>query len=505
MEESFGLLDIKKISKKFGETQALKEVDFHLRTGEVHALMGENGAGKSTLGKILSGIHDYDSGHIYLNGKEIYPESPGNAKQLGISIVLQEFNMIPDLSVAENLFLADEKYYRLGFVLKKKEIIRQSRYLLDLFEAGSKISPNEFVRNLSIAQMQILEILKAVNLKSQVIILDEPTAALSSSEVKELFEIIIRLKKEQNIGFVIVSHKIEEIFKIADRVTVLRDGELIIDGMNISELSENDLVKYMVGREVKDLYGNRVFGTDLTKEIALEIKDIVDLKGYLKKISLQVRKGEIVGLTGLVGAGRTELARCISGIDKLKSGEVIVKGKRVYPNTIKNSIRSGIVYVPEDRKNDGLILNHSISHNISLAYHNIHSSFIISGKNEKEILLQMKNKMKIKMKASYLSCNTLSGGNQQKVLLGKWLLVNPEILIIDEPTRGIDIAAKSEIYSMLNKLAEDGVAILVISSDQPEVIGVCDRIIVMREGELAGELFHSEVTEQKITRLATLG
>ena len=388
--------------------------------------------------------------------------------------------------------------------MNKQKMYSHSKELLSLFELGANLDVYEKVKNLSIAQMQILEILKAVDADSKVIILDEPTAALSPNEVSQLFVIVRRLIKEKNIGFIIVSHKIEEIFEIADRVTVFRDGKEILNGVDIKTLTENDLVKSMVGREIKNLYGSRAFGTCKDNEVVLKAENISDTHGRVKNISLELKKGEIVGITGVVGAGRTELARCIFGIDPCKTGKVFVHGKEITDLTVKNAIKAGIGFVPEDRKYDGLILDESIMDNISLAQQNMQKGFVLSKKKSKQNADQMKRDLNIKMGSSYDNCDSLSGGNQQKVLLGKWMIMNPEILIIDEPTRGIDIAAKSEIYGILNRLSQEGVTILMISSEQPEIIGMCDRTLVMREGVLAGELSHEEITEQQITKMATI-
>ena len=501
-----GILIAENIHKRFGGTQALGGVSFCLRAGEVHALMGENGAGKSTLGKIFAGIHQPDSGDIYFEGEKINVENPRAAKEKGISIVLQEFNLLPDLSIAENLILGNEEYYRLaGLVLDKRRMYSHSRELLGLFEMGASLDVYEQVKNLSIAQMQILEILKAVDADSKVIILDEPTAALSGNEVEQLFAVVRKLKSEKNIGVIIVSHKIEEIFEIADRVTVFRDGTEVLNGHDISSLTENDLVKSMVGREIQNLYGARAFGCCAEADVIFRAENICDMKGRVKNVSLQLRKGEIVGLTGVVGAGRTEFVRCIFGIDKRKSGKVFVHEKEIKNLTIKNAIKAGIGFVPEDRKYDGLILEESIADNISLVLQNMQKNFMISKKKSVQDTKKMQKELNIKMGRYYDACDSLSGGNQQKVLLGKWMLMEPEILIIDEPTRGIDISSKSEIYSILNQLSGTGVTVLMISSEQPEIIGMCDRVLVMREGELVGELAHDEITEHQITKMATLG
>ena len=501
-----GRLIAENISKRFGGTQALDSVSFCLKAGEVHALMGENGAGKSTLGKIFSGIHQPDGGTIWFEGEKISVENPKAAKQKGISIVLQEFNLLPDLSVAENLIVGNDEYYKMfGCVLDKKKMYSHSKELLGLFELGSTLDIYEKVKNLSVAQMQILEILKAVDADSKVIILDEPTATLSPNEVKQLFEIVRRLKKEKNIGFVIVSHKIEEIFEIADRVTIFRDGKEVLNGQPITELTENDMVRSMVGREIKNLYGSRQFGTGKDNEVVLKAEHISDTKGRVRDVSIELRKGEIVGLTGVVGAGRSEFARCIFGIDKKKSGKVFVHGRELRNLSVKNAIKAGLGFVPEDRKYDGLILDESISDNLSLVMQTMQKNFVISKRRSISNAERMREELHIKMGTFYDNCDSLSGGNQQKVLLGKWMLMDPDILIIDEPTRGIDISSKSEIYEILNELSRSGVTILMISSEQPEVIGMCDRILVMREGRLAGSVSHEEVSEQVITKMATIG
>ena len=499
------ILVARNISKRFPGTQALSDVSFCLKAGEVHALMGENGAGKSTLGKIFAGIHQPDQGEIYFEGKKVTVDSPKAAKAMGIAIVLQEFNLLPDLSVAENLIIGNSDFYRFGgTVLDKKKMYRHSRELLNLFELGSSLDIYEKVRNLSIAQMQILELLKAVDANAKVIILDEPTAALSPNEVRQLFIIVRQLIEEKQIGFIIVSHKIEEIFEIADRVTVLRDGEEILDGVDLAELTENDLVRFMVGREIKNLYSARAFGACKDNEVVFKAEDICDLNGLVKHVNLELHRGEIVGLTGVVGAGRTEFARCVFGIDKRKTGRVWVNGQELKQAAVRSSIRAGMGFVPEDRKYDGLILDESIADNISLARQSMQRSALINKRKSMSAAAEMRERLSIKMGSPHDACGSLSGGNQQKVLLAKWMLMSPKILIIDEPTRGIDISAKSEIYRILNQLSEQGVTVLMISSEQPEIIGMCDRALVMREGVIAGELDHDELTEQRITALATI-
>lgn len=503
-DKTEGILVGKNLTKHFGGTCALSDVSFVLKAGEVHALMGENGAGKSTLGKIFAGIHQPDAGEIFFEGEKIKVETPKAAREKGISIVLQEFNLLPDLSLAENLVLGNEEFYRHNCVLNKKKMYSHSKELLGLFELGAALDAYEKVKNLSVAQMQMVEILKAVDANAKVIILDEPTAALSGNEVERLFNIVRHLKEEKHIGFVIISHKIEEIFEIADKVTVLRDGREVMTRQPIEGLTQNDLIKSMVGREIKNMYGSRQFGLHKDDEVVFRAENICDTDGRVKNVSLTLRKGEIVGLIGVVGAGRTEFARCVFGVDKKKSGKVFVKEKELTRLTIKSAMKAGVGFVPEDRKNGGLILDESIADNMSLVLQSLQKSVIISKRKSRKDAERMRKEMNIKMQSCYDSCNSLSGGHQQKVLLGKWILMNPRVMIIDEPTRGIDISAKEEIYAILNRLSGAGTTILMISSEQPEIIGMCDRILVMRDGVLAGELGHEDVSEQKITELATI-
>lgn len=501
--ESEGILVAEHVFKHFGGTKALDDVSFCLKAGEVHALMGENGAGKSTLGKIFAGVHKADSGKISFMGQEVHFDNPRTAKEVGVSIVLQEFNLLPDLSVAENLVIGNNRFYKHG-ILNKKEMYTHSRRLLHLFNMDESLDIYTKVRNLSVAQMQVLEILKAVDSEAKVIILDEPTATLSPNEIEQLFVVVRQLKTEKNISFIIVSHKIEEIFAISDRVTVLRDGMQVLDGEDIHNMTEQGLVKSMVGREINNLYGSRQFGTCNEKEVVFRAEHICDYAGRVKHISLELKKGEIVGLTGIVGAGRSEFARCVSGIDPMRDGKVFVHGKELPWPSIKQSVRNGISYVPEDRKNDGLILNESIMQNISMVKQAFQKKPAISSRQSIANSENMRQNLLIKIRGHYDPVNSLSGGNQQKVMLGKWLIMNPDILILDEPTRGIDISAKSEIYTILNKLSKDGISILLISSEFLEIIGMCDRAIVMREGCIAGELEHSDLTESAIATLATV-
>lgn len=496
------VLNAEKIYKRFGGILALNGVSFELKKGEVHALMGENGAGKSTLAKIFAGIETPDDGAIFVKQKAVRFQSISDALEEGISIVLQEFNLIPHLSVAENLFLNHEKMTKWNLFLNRKVMIDETNKLLDLFDMRNNIDPMTPINELSVAEMQIIEILKAVSINSEIIILDEPTAALSNSEVTRLFE-IIRDLKDKGVSFIIVSHRFNEIFEISDRITVLRDGNLIVHGENIKNMTEQKLVKSMVGREIKDLFGDRGQRQKFTNKPLLEVQEIIDSTGYLKEISFSVHKGEVLGIAGLVGSGRTELVNCIFGADKPQKGKIMIDGKQVKLGNPKDAIRKGISLVPEDRKNYGLILSMSVRLNLLMSDLAVSNKLLLDEKNEIIQSYQLIKKLKIKVDDHEQRVYALSGGNQQKVLLGKWLQTRPKVLIVDEPTRGIDILAKSEIYRLLNQLAEQGISIIMVSSELPELIGMCDRVLVMRDGRLVKELHKNELTEENILSYAS--
>jgi len=491
----------------FSGVVAIEGIDFELREGEVHALMGENGAGKSTLSKIIAGIYQADGGQMKVNGKVENFTSVREAVDHGVSIVTQEFSLLPDLSIAENIFLADEKYYKCGFLADKKAMVAETYDLLKLFGMEHTIDPHAKISQLSVAQMQVIEILKAVSTKARVIILDEPTASLSVKEIEILFDIVRKLKAE-GVGFIIVSHKINEIYEISDRITVLRDGRLILKGVNTSELAQEELIRAMVGREVKDLYGA---GADVEKldwarePVAFEAKGITDQNDYVRNISFQVHRGEIAGFSGLVGAGRTELMRAVFNADPRNGGTVLVDGKEVTSRSIRGSIAAGLGFVPEDRKSDGLIQELSVLKNIGLAKLADRGKAVLNSREAEADCCDMIEKLEIKTANIDLLVKSLSGGNQQKVLLAKWILLNPRVLIIDEPTRGVDIGAKSDIYAILRALAAQGMAIIIVSSEIPEVMGVCDTIYVMKEGRVTAVLPAAEATEEKIGYYSTIG
>ena len=481
------LIEATKIKKVFSGVVAIEGIDFELRQGEVHALMGENGAGKSTLSKIIAGIYQSDGGELKVNGKVENFASVREAVDHGVSIVTQEFSLLPDLSIAENIFLADKKYYKGGFLADKKAMAAQTYSLLALFGMEKTIDPYAKVSRLSVAQMQVIEILKAVSTQARVIILDEPTASLSVKEIEILFGIVRKLKAE-GVGFIIVSHKINEIYEISDRITVLRDGRLILKGVET----------YGAGR-------SREKPDWAHAPVAFEARGITDQNGYVRDISFQVRQGEIAGFSGLVGAGRTELMRAIFNVDPRNAGQVLVDGQEITGRSIQASVAAGLGFVPEDRKSEGLIQELSVLKNVGLAKLAARGGAILNRRAEEADCNDMVRRMEIKTANIDLLVKNLSGGNQQKVLLAKWILLDPKVLIIDEPTRGVDIGAKSDIYAILRSLAARGMAIILVSSEIPEVMGVCDTIYVMREGRVTARLTAEEATEEKIGYYSTIG
>ena len=499
------VLKVENMSKRFYSTQALQKVSFELLPGEVHALMGENGAGKSTLGKCVTGIYQKDEGEVYYLGKQVNFPSPKDALDAGIAIVLQEFNTIPHLSVAENLFLSDREYYNHKFFPDYQKMVRKTDKLLTYFHMREYIDPMEKVSSLSVAEMQIVEVIKAMSKDARVIILDEPTATLSTKEVTRLFEMIRELKAK-GVAFIIVSHRINEIYEIADRITVFRDGKLVLAGAKTSELAEHDLIKAMVGRQVDNLYGRSKDRSDkISDEEILKVQHVSDTRGLVKDCSFSVRKGEILGVSGLVGAGRTELMRCVFGIDPRSSGKVIFEGKEIKNASISSSIKAGIGFLSEKRKEEGLLQNISIINNLNMVTEAIAGPALLNSSAEEDDCKRMINHLSIKAGEVYNKVASLSGGNQQKVLLGKWLLANPKLLIIDEPTRGIDVASKSEIYELLYKLSDSGITVIMISSEINEILGVTDRTLVVRDGSIVADLKTANTSEEEIGYYATVG
>lgn len=500
------ILEMKNITKEFPGVKALDNVTFSVKKGEIHALCGENGAGKSTLMKVLSGVYQYGTydGQIKINGVEKKFESIKESQEAGIAIIYQELALVPELSVAENIFLSHE--------LMRKKIINWDKIYAEsqkwLEYIGLDIDPQEQVKNLTVGKQQLIEIAKSLTRNTELLILDEPTAALTESDV-ELLKGILRDLKDKGVTCIYISHKLNEVLDLADNVTILRDGQSITT-LPREGLTENEIVTNMVGRELSEMfpYEPREIG-----EKVLELKDYSVWnpnahRPIIDKANLTLKKGEILGLSGLIGAGRSELFMSLFGVKvgKNKSGQVIINGDEVSIDSPADAIKNGIGYVSEDRKRYGLVLGMDIIKNTSLVtINNFTKKKIINSEEELHNVEQVSKKMKLKASNLESIVGTLSGGNQQKVVLSKWLLGNPQILILDEPTRGIDVGAKYEIYKIINELAESGVSIVIISSELPEVLGISDRILVMSEGKVTGEFSREEATEEKIMALATGG
>jgi len=490
------ILRVEKITKKFPGVVALDQVSFSVKKGEVHALVGENGAGKSTLMKILAGALQPDEGTIYLKGQEVTIHHTQHARELGISIIYQEFNLLPDLSVAQNIFLGREKVGK-GPLLNYRAMVQEAQELLH--QLGAEISPYALVRELGVAQQQQVEIAKALSVNADVVIMDEPTASLGEHEVQKLFQIITSLKK-RGVTVIYISHRLEEIFTIADSVTVLKDGKCM-GTYPVRELDEMKLVKLMVGRTFSETFPPR---SGERGEVVLEIKNL-SLPPVLREINLTVHRGEIVGLFGLVGAGRTELAKTIFGVYPHYQGHIAVRGKMLKLNSCRRAIFHGISYVPEDRKEEGLCLELSVKENSVLPILDRFKQTLLLNDRAMETTVQrLVESLRIKTLSLRQRVKFLSGGNQQKVVLAKWLATEPQLIIFDEPTRGIDVGAKAEIYQIMRELANRGNGILMISSELPEILGLSDRIYVMYQGRVVREFTSPEnVTEEEIMVYAT--
>jgi ribose transport system ATP-binding protein len=493
---SDAIVEMEQITKVFPGVLALDKVDFSCTEGEVHAVVGENGAGKSTLMKILAGAYRPDGGRIILRGKEIVFHSPREAQRHGISIIYQEFNLIPELTVAENIFLGREPQKRMGFIDNPKLNDRATALLDDL---GVHIDLGVKVTELGVAQQQMVEIAKALSLNADIIMMDEPSAVVSGKELESLFHIIRNLKENKKT-IIYISHRIDEIFQIADRTTVLKDGKLV-DTVGTGEVDKPTIIRMMVGRNLSEAFPGR--GKETEKKEVLSLSN-VSRAGVLKNLSFTVNSGEILGIAGLVGAGRTELARTIFGADPVDSGEIILNGERIKKSSPKHSISSGMGYVTENRAYDGLVHSLSVRKNLTLAILDRMKKwlFITDGK-EKTFSRQCVDQFNIIAPSVEQEVRYLSGGNQQKVILAKWISISPSLLILDEPTRGIDVGAKTEVYTLMRQLADQGKAIIMISSELPEILGISDRIIVMHDGGIMGEFLPEKATEEAILMLAT--
>ncbi|MEW4192511.1 sugar ABC transporter ATP-binding protein [Bacillus altitudinis] len=490
-------IEMHNIHKAFGKNTVLAGVSFDLVTGEVHALMGENGAGKSTLMNLLTGLYSLDQGTIQIDGKETAFNNPKEAEQNGIAFIHQELNIWPDMTVLENLFIGKEIYTKLGLLdTKKMETLAQAQ----LDRLSVNLSLDQEAGSCSVGQKQMIEIAKALMTDAKVIIMDEPTAALTDREIEKLFQVIDSLKKE-GVSIVYISHRMEEIFSICDRITIMRDGKTV-DTKAIPDTNFHEVVKKMVGRELTDRYPER---TPSTGDIVLEVKQATR-KGRFQDVSFSVKAGEIVGVAGLMGAGRTEMMRSLFGLDPLDQGEIWVHGKKAVIKKPSDAVKLGIGFITEDRKDEGLMLDASIRENIGLPNLDSFSpKGLIDKKNEQDFVDLLIKRLTIKTASSEISARSLSGGNQQKVVIAKWIGIQPKVLILDEPTRGVDVGAKREIYQLMNELTDRGVAILMVSSELPEVLGMSDRVLVIHEGTISGELSKTEATQERIMTLATGG
>lgn len=490
------ILSMKGITKSFSGVAALKNAALDLKAGEVVALMGENGAGKSTLMKILTGIYSKDSGEIQYMGQEVCFKGPAESEEAGISIVHQELNMMNDLTVAQNLFIGREEMN--GFLIDDKKMNEKARELFKVLKID--INPAEKIGNLTVGKQQMVEIAKAISSKAKVIIFDEPTAALTDSEIEELFKVIRDLKK-QGTGMVYISHRMDEINVISDRVIVMRDGEYV-GTLITKECSKDDIIKLMVGRAI---FGEPKTASNVAKDAPVVLKcENLNRGKAVKDVSFELRKGEILGFSGLMGAGRTEVARLIFGADKKDSGKIFINGKEVSINTPQDAVAHGIGYLSEDRKRYGLIVDKSVEENTVISSLNdfVKGIFIDKAKS-KEVSQKYVESLKTKTPSVSQLVKKLSGGNQQKVVIAKWLVKNSDILIFDEPTRGIDVGAKSEIYALMERLAKEGKSIIMISSELPEVLRMSDRVIVMCEGRITGILDIAEANQEVIMQSAT--
>jgi rhamnose transport system ATP-binding protein len=493
MSES--ILELKNITKQFSGVEVLHEVSFSLRSGEVHALLGENGAGKSTLVKVITGVHQPDGGEIYLNGQRVHFSDTRDSRNAGIAAIYQELSLFPDLDVAENIFVGRQPTTRFGNIDWRKLYHDADELLTSL---GVHLDLKKKARVLSIAEQQMVEIARAFSINAQVMIMDEPTSSLTLNEVADFFRLVRRLR-ENGTAIIFISHRLEELFELADRVTVLRDG-YYVDTCSIDEVNRDDLIRMMVGRTISNLYPKQDVSAG---ELALKV-DHLTSPGQFYDISFELRRGEILGLAGLVGAGRTEVARAVFGVEPAASGVIEVEGVRVSISSPEQAISLGLAYVPEDRQKHGLIPPMDIITNISLPLLKVYASRgWLRSKVERTAAVELANQMEVRASSVWQKTRELSGGNQQKVVLAKWLSTKPRILILDEPTRGIDVGTKAAVHALMSQLASEGLAILMISSELPEVIGMSDRVLVMREGHLTAEFTRAEATQEKILHAST--
>lgn len=508
MSKQNALLWMENVSKSFPGVQALNGVSLHVNRGEVLGLIGQNGAGKSTLMKILSGVNTVDQGAIYMTGQPVQIRDPQHAQALGIAIIYQELNLIPNLTVMENIFVGREPGPR--FFFSRNQLQAQTQQILDHLKLT--VSPTAIVRNLSVAEQQMVEIAKTISRQVKVLIMDEPTSSLSESEVATLFNVIHELK-QSGIGIIFISHRLEEVLHICDRVTVLRDGKHVGD-VDVANVNKDDLIHLMVGRSLETFFHQDEAHATKTRaaDTVLEVRNL-SRRGnalnpqahVLHDINFRLRRGEILGLAGLVGAGRTELVRTLFGADPRNSGDILLEGKAVQIHSPEDAIRLGIGLVPEDRKAQGLILSMAVRQNMSLANLNRFTRLgFVRLAAEGRTIQEYIQRFQIRTPNMERRVVNLSGGNQQKVVIAKWLMVQPKILIMDEPTRGIDVGAKSEIYDLMHQLAASGISIIMISSEFPELVAMCDRVVCLTEGRVTGELPRSELSVEVLMHYCTL-
>ena len=490
-------IEMKGINKAFGSNQVLHDAGFVLEDGEVHALMGENGAGKSTLMKILTGVYKKDAGTITIDGKEVNFKNPQEAEKAGIVFIYQELNVLYDLTVEENLFMGKEITKFFG-ICDKKAMRAKAQEVME--KMGVNIPVDAVMSDLSVGQQQMVEICKALMVDAKVLIMDEPTAALTERETESLFKVMKSLR-EKDVSIVYISHRMEEIFELCDRITILRDGSYI-GTEKISEIDMDGVVRMMIGREIGERFPKRDVKIG---DVVLRVEGLTR-EGIFHDVSFDVRAGEVLGVAGLMGAGRTEIMRAIFGCIPKDQGNIYIEGQKVRIKNPEQAIKAGIGFITEDRKTEGLLLEKSISDNIEIAnLKTVSKKGVLSRKKEKDLVKKEIEEFHIKCFGPWHECNNLSGGNQQKVVLAKWIATNPKILILDEPTRGVDIGAKKEIYNVINQMAALGVAVVMVSSELPEVLGMSNRIMVVREGEVRGVLDGKAADQEKIMTLATGG
>lgn len=490
-------IEMKGVNKAFSGNAVLSDAGFSLKDAEIHALMGENGAGKSTLMKILTGVYTKDSGTVLVDGKEVCYNNPQEAEKDGIVFIHQELNVLYDLTVEENMFMGKEIHNKLG-ICDSKAMRRECTRILDIL--GVKIDPGMVMEDLSVGQQQMIEIAKALMVDAKVLIMDEPTAALTESETHILFD-VVRSLKEKGVSIIYISHRMEEIFELCDRVTILRDGQYI-GTREVKETDITELVKMMIGREIGERYPER--NVELG-DVLFEVKNLNHVK-HFRNISFSVRAGEVLGVAGLMGAGRTEIMQSIFGNMSDVTGQILLDGKEIKIRNPWDAIKQGIGFITEDRKIEGLMLDESIMKNISLVnLGKISNKGVLNSKSENDLSNKGINDVNIKCTGPDHLCKNLSGGNQQKVVFAKWIFSDPRVLILDEPTRGVDVGAKKEIYNLINEIAAKGVAVIMVSSELPEILGMSDRVMVIHEGEIGGFIDRKDADQEKIMILATGG